>query len=69
MTDSVDKLAYTRPFQLTKTIHREKVPYSISDSNPENNQTGKILVITGGGSGIGAVSGVFPVDPTIELTR
>ena len=61
MADGIDTLAYTKPFQLTRTIHREKVPYSISDSNPRNKQAGKILVITGGGTGIGAVSELFVI--------
>jgi hypothetical protein len=54
-TDRSDpNLAYTLPFQLTKKIHR-KVPDALQPEKEENNQKGKIVVITGGGSGIGAV--------------
>jgi hypothetical protein len=57
-TDRSDPtLAYTLPFQLTKKIHR-KVPDFLQPEREENNQKGKIVVITGGGSGIGAVSGL-----------
>ena len=48
-----ESLTYTLPFQLTKTIHR-KVYDEISPANPANAQNGKIVLITGGGSGIGA---------------
>jgi hypothetical protein len=48
-------LTYTQPFQLTKKIHRT-VPYNLRPENPDLNASGKIVVITGGGSGIGAVS-------------
>jgi NAD(P)-dependent dehydrogenase (short-subunit alcohol dehydrogenase family) len=55
-TDRTDPtLAYTTPFQLTKRIHRS-VPSSLQPELPENSQNGKIVVITGGGTGIGAVS-------------
>lgn len=48
-------LEYTIPFQLTKTIRRD--PYfAISPENGRNSAAGKIIVITGGGTGIGAVS-------------
>ena len=47
-------LTYTIPFQLTKTIRRD--PYdAISPDKKELSANGKIIVITGGGSGIGAV--------------
>ena len=48
-------LTYTLPFQLTKKIHRT-VPDSLNPESPDLNASGKIVVITGGGSGIGAVS-------------
>jgi len=55
-TDRSDPLlAYTLPFQLTKKIHR-KVPDLLSPEKKENSQKGKIVVITGGGTGIGAAA-------------
>lgn len=54
MSTEVDDLQYTRLAQLTGTIHRDVYPL-ISPDNPANNQQGKIILITGGGSGIGAV--------------
>jgi hypothetical protein len=54
-TDRSDpSLGYTLPFQLTKKIHR-KVPDILQPEREENSQSGKIVVITGGGTGIGAV--------------
>jgi hypothetical protein len=54
-TDRSDpSLGYTLPFQLTKKIHR-KVPDILQPEREENSQRGKIVVITGGGTGIGAV--------------
>jgi len=49
-------LVYTLPFQLTKKIHRS-VPDSLQPETKENREAakGKIVVITGGGTGIGAV--------------
>ena len=45
---------YTRPFQLTEKIHRD-VPEYLQPEQPQNSQKGRIIVITGGGTGIGAV--------------
>lgn len=52
MTSQDNSLALTQPFQLTKKIYRDPYEYIL----PENNsQKSKIILITGGGSGIGAV--------------
>lgn len=48
-------LTYTLPFQLTKKLHRT-VPDNLRPDSPDLDASGKIVVITGGGSGIGAVS-------------
>ncbi len=63
-----DPNQYTAPFQLTKTTHRDPYP-AISSEKPENSQKGKIIIITGGGTGIGAVSRspyLSPI-PTLSL--
>ena len=44
-------MKFTLPFQLTKKLHRSVYPY-ISAANTSNSQAGKIIVITGGGTGI-----------------
>ncbi|KAI9844579.1 MAG: hypothetical protein M1838_002144 [Thelocarpon superellum] len=51
----VDSLAYTKPLQITKTIHRDPYP-SLSPDKPELSPNGKIVLVTGGGSGIGAAA-------------
>lgn len=63
-TDRTDPtLAYTLPFQLTPTIHR-KVSDILQPEREENKAVAqcKIVVITGGGTGIGAVSKVEEFD-------
>lgn len=47
-----DPDAYTRPMGFTKTIHRDVYP-AIDPKNPENNASGKSILITGGSRGIG----------------
>jgi len=55
-TDRSDPtLAYTLPVQLTQTIHRS-VPKELQPEDEANSQKGKIIVITGGGTGIGAAA-------------
>jgi hypothetical protein len=55
MTSQVDPHAYTTPFLVTKTGHRDPYP-AILPSKLENSQQGKLIIITGGSAGIGAVS-------------
>jgi hypothetical protein len=55
-----DSNQFTTPFAITKAVHRDPYP-AISPERPENSQSGKIIIITGGGSGIGAVSFLLPV--------
>ena len=51
----MDLSAFTDVFQLTPTLRRD--PYeAILPSNPANQQTGKIVLIAGAGSGIGAAA-------------
>ena len=54
MSQQPEPDAFTAPFQLTKTTHRNPYP-AISPENPKNNQGGTIIVISGGGRGIGLV--------------
>ena len=54
MAQQVDPNFFTTPFLLTKTGHRDPYP-AISPDKPENSQVGRIVIVTGGGSGIGAV--------------
>lgn len=50
-----ETLELTTPFQLTKTIRRD--PYeALSPTNPELSAAGKVIIVTGGGTGLGAVS-------------
>jgi hypothetical protein len=52
-------LDYTMLFQLTDKIRRQ--PYGlILHEKKQNSQEGKIIVITSGGTGIGAVRNVLP---------
>lgn len=55
MSQAVDVNTYTLPFMATKTPHRD--PYeAILPTNPANSQKGKVIIITGGSSGIGAAA-------------
>lgn len=66
-TDRADpSLTYTLPYQITAKIHRD-VPPELSPENPNSSAKGKIIVITGGGTGIGAVS--TPPNPSKLLNR
>ncbi|KAF5868723.1 putative short chain dehydrogenase reductase family protein [Botrytis fragariae] len=55
MSGTLDTDAYTTPFAITKSIHRD--PYwAIDSKNPTNNQSGKIIIITGASAGLGAAA-------------
>jgi hypothetical protein len=62
MGDVDPSLSYTLPFQLTKTLHRQPYDKILPDRNP---QIGRLILITGGGSGIGAVR--QSLDLTLEF--
>ncbi len=50
-----DANAYTKPFQLTKSMTRNVYP-AIDPNNPDNQATGKVIIITGAGGGLGYVN-------------
>ncbi|KAF7907899.1 hypothetical protein BELL_0071g00270 [Botrytis elliptica] len=55
MSGTIDPDAYTTPFAITKSTHRD--PYwAIDSKNPANNQSGKIIIITGASAGLGAAA-------------
>ena len=52
---TIDPHAMTRPFQLTKTMHRDVYP-AVSPTNPKLSAKGKIVIVTGAAGGMGYVS-------------
>ena len=51
----VDPDAFTRRYQLTKSMHRDVYP-AVDPSNSDLSALGKVVVITGAGGTIGGVS-------------
>jgi hypothetical protein len=52
----IDQDAYTKPFMLTKSMHRDVYP----DVSPLNNSVaGQVVIITGAAGGLGYVSKPF----------
>lgn len=52
---TLDVDMFTSPFQLTKSMHRGLYP-AIEPTNPTLSAKGKVIIITGAGGGLGAVS-------------
>ena len=52
---TLDANMFTSPYQLTKSMHRDLYP-AIEPSNPALSAKGKVIMITGAGGGLGAVS-------------
>ena len=46
---------FTAPFQLTKSMHRDVYP-AVNPTNPALSAKDKVIIITGAGGGLGAVS-------------
>lgn len=51
----MDVNAFTSPFQLTKSMHRDIYP-ALDPTNPHLSASGKVVLITGAGGRIGSVS-------------
>ena len=51
----MDVNAFTSPFQLTKSMHRDLYP-ALDPRNPDLSASGKRVIITGAGGQIGSVS-------------
>lgn len=51
----MDVNAFTSPFQLTKSMHRD-IYTTLDPTNPDLSASGKVVIITGAGGQIGSVS-------------
>ena len=51
----MDVNMFTTPYQLTKSMHRDVYP-PVDPSNPDLSAKGKVVIVTGAGGGLGAVS-------------
>ncbi|KAF2662083.1 NAD(P)-binding protein [Lophiostoma macrostomum CBS 122681] len=52
MADQVDPNLFTTPYQLTKTLHRDVYP-AVDSTSPSLKVTGKVVLVTGAGGGLG----------------
>ena len=52
---SFDVNMFSSPFQLTKSMHRDVYP-AVEPTNEALSARGKVIIITGAGGGLGAVS-------------
>lgn len=55
----VDANAYTAPFMLTKSLHRDVYPAVDPVNNPSVRADGKVVIVTGASGGLGFVSSLF----------
>ena len=60
-----DANMFTSPFQLTKSMHRDLYP-AIEPTNPGLSAKGKVIIITGAGGGLGAVSFQSRIDNEVR---
>lgn len=51
----IDSDAYTAPFMLTKSMHRDVYP-AVDPTNPSLSASGKVVIVTGASGGLGYVS-------------
>ena len=61
-----DPDAFTRPFQLTKSMHRD-VYKSVRPDNPDLKATGQVVLITGASGGVGYVRPMHHRSPRMRL--
>lgn len=59
---------FTTPFQLTKSMHRDVYP-AVDPTNPALSAKGKVVIITGAGGGLGAVSLLNPLCEQTKLMK
>ncbi|KAF2002105.1 NAD(P)-binding protein [Amniculicola lignicola CBS 123094] len=52
MSEELGPDAFTKPFQLTKSMHRDVYP-AVDPTNPSLSAAGKVVLITGAGGGLG----------------
>lgn len=55
----IDPDQFTAPFQLTKDMHRDVYP-TVDPQSEDLKVTGKVVVITGAGGGLGYVGHLSP---------
>jgi len=58
MEDNFNPEAYTLPFQLTKSMHRDVYP-AIDPQKLSHLAAGKVIIVTGAAGGLGFVSNTF----------
>lgn len=62
----IDPDQFTAPFQLTKGMYRDVYP-TVDPKSGGLKVTGKVVVITGAGGGLGYVSSLPPPPPAMDV--